>query len=58
MLSPKLDHLSNTDFAHIYEPAEDSWLLVDALNKDAEFLRQLDPMICVEIGYCSYQIYF
>nr|CCA20878.1 conserved hypothetical protein [Albugo laibachii Nc14] len=34
----------------VYEPAEDSYLLLDALRKERSFLEILHPTICVEIG--------
>ena len=49
---PDLSHISRSDYAHIYEPAEDSFLLMDALKADLPFLNSrlsLAP-ICLEIG--------
>jgi release factor glutamine methyltransferase len=34
----------------VYEPAEDTFLLLDSLEKDAEFLTNLDPFMILEIG--------
>jgi methylase of polypeptide subunit release factors len=34
----------------VYEPAEDSWLLVDALTDEFPHLSNLDPGCCVEMG--------
>ncbi|KAL3995375.1 putative methylase [Acanthocheilonema viteae] len=34
----------------VYEPAEDTFLLLDALEKDAEALEQLKPNVVVEVG--------
>lgn len=34
----------------VYEPAEDTFLLLDALEEDADHLRALKPTICVEVG--------
>jgi len=45
-----LDHFTSADFEHIYEPREDSFLLLDALKKDLPFIKQLQPDFCVEIG--------
>ena len=34
----------------VYEPREDSFLFLDALESDKEFLVSRDPFICLEIG--------
>ncbi|XP_064383340.1 methyltransferase N6AMT1-like isoform X2 [Halichondria panicea] len=46
--TPSYSHLSQ--YKDVYEPAEDSFLLMDALEKEKEFLQQLRPLICLEIG--------
>jgi release factor glutamine methyltransferase len=38
------------DFERVYEPAEDSFLLLDSLEKEHAFLMKLDPLVVVEIG--------
>ncbi|CAJ0604493.1 unnamed protein product [Cylicocyclus nassatus] len=34
----------------VYEPAEDTFLLLDAIEKDIQMLRELSPKIVLEIG--------
>lgn len=55
--TPSLSHLKRSDFDKIYEPAEDTFALLDALEQDADRLRGPDrdaqgnlPSIVVEIG--------
>ncbi|CAO3680523.1 unnamed protein product [Umbelopsis ramanniana] len=48
--TPDLSHLSSKDFRNIYEPAEDTFLLLDALEQDQDELRALQPSICLELG--------
>lgn len=51
--TPDLTHLTKADYVKVYEPAEDSFILLDALEEDAEALRhnaQCFATLCVEIG--------
>ena len=36
---PNLDHCTLADAQSVYEPAEDTYLLADALDSDAEVIR-------------------
>lgn len=44
---PEIDMAYDCD---VYEPAEDTFLFVDALQDELPLLVALDPAICVEIG--------
>ncbi|XP_066582196.1 methyltransferase N6AMT1 [Prorops nasuta] len=43
-------HLSYDETSLVYEPAEDSFLLIDALEADLETLKAIKPLICLELG--------
>lgn len=46
-----MTHLTKQDFRKVYEPAEDTFILLDALEADAEtLLSSPTSPLCVEIG--------
>ncbi|XP_011636577.1 hemK methyltransferase family member 2 [Pogonomyrmex barbatus] len=42
--------LSDEELKTVYEPSEDSYILMDALEVDLKILHMMKPMICLEIG--------
>jgi len=47
---PDLSHLGSADFERVYEPSDDTFLLVDALAADAASLQALSAGLCIEVG--------
>ena len=51
MLStPDYFHFSSKDYEKFYEPSEDTFLFLDALEIDIQYLNGLKPFIVTEIG--------
>jgi release factor glutamine methyltransferase len=48
--TPDYSHFSTSDYEKIYEPCEDTFLFLDALEADIAFLNELRPAFVVEIG--------
>lgn len=50
METPYLTHMTDEDLQHVYEPAEDSFLLLDAIEADLHDIVAAEPAVCLEIG--------
>ncbi|KAG0726362.1 HemK methyltransferase family member 2 [Chionoecetes opilio] len=48
--TPDFHHITAEDLDHVYEPSEDTFLLVDALEKDLQLIRATHPTVCLEVG--------
>ncbi|XP_059824652.1 methyltransferase N6AMT1 isoform X1 [Hypanus sabinus] len=48
--TPYCPHVGRGEYADVYDPAEDTFLLMDALEKDVKEIQQLCPSICLEVG--------
>ena len=50
METPIYSHLSSKDYENVYEPAEDTFILLDALELELSFLKSHKPLVVAEIG--------
>ncbi|TPX37182.1 hypothetical protein SmJEL517_g01077 [Synchytrium microbalum] len=49
--TPITTHLSRPEYRDVYDPAEDTFLLLDALEEQTSYLKHnVVPTICLEIG--------
>ncbi|XP_070495527.1 methyltransferase N6AMT1 [Chironomus tepperi] len=53
METPIFSHLTSDDYENVYEPAEDTFVLLDALELELSFLKSQKPLIVAEIGIGS-----
>jgi release factor glutamine methyltransferase len=48
---PDISHLSLKDYNNIYEPNTDTWIFVDSLEQEKDYIfNTVKPSICVEVG--------
>ncbi|CAH8521142.1 unnamed protein product [Schistosoma turkestanicum] len=50
MTTPITSCINKPEFSEVYPPSEDSYLFLDALELDSEFLSGLNPTITLEVG--------
>jgi release factor glutamine methyltransferase len=50
LATPDYSHFKTQDYETFYEPSEDTFLFLDALELDINFLNNLKPLVIVEIG--------
>ena len=48
--TPDYSNLTSEDFEFVYEPSEDSFLLLDGIESEIVAFRESKPTFCVEIG--------
>ena len=48
---PDISHIRHSDYDHVYEPSEDTFLLMSTLDSNFESLAGKKPKVCLEIGY-------
>lgn len=50
METPFTTHITSDDYLQVYEPAEDTFLLIDAIESDLPQLQKHQPLLCCEVG--------
>lgn len=51
METPTIKHLNANDYEYIYEPSQDTFLLLDAIEADLNYIEEtVNPSVCLEIG--------
>ncbi|GAA52785.1 eRF1 methyltransferase catalytic subunit mtq2 [Clonorchis sinensis] len=50
MQTPLTDVLLSSEFKDVYPPSEDSFLFLDALEADVNFLKSVKPCVSLEVG--------
>jgi release factor glutamine methyltransferase len=56
---PNIDHITSKDYKNIYQPNTDTFIFVDSLEKEQDFiLKEIDPKVCFEIGFEEFKFHF
>lgn len=50
METPTTSHITFDDYKQVYEPAEDTFLLIDVIESDLAHITKRKPSVCLEIG--------
>lgn len=49
LTTPNLNHAKMDDWLNVYEPAEDTFFMLDTLEEDMKFIIGMKPLTCVEV---------
>lgn len=50
METPSTSHITFDDYKHVYEPAEDTFFLIDVIESELRHIKSRNASVCLEIG--------